>query len=108
MAGKFSAGKPSVAPSGEAYPWDPNGTGMIFSVGIANGHPGGINANAPGRPKRKAPAKGQQGGNARRAQGPRPAKKADSRTRAGAEAKPAQKKKGPRAKPVGKIGRAHV
>src|SRR3546814_20838952 len=66
----------------------------MFSGGLANGHPDGNKAKAPGRPKRKGPAKGPQGENARRAQGPRPAKKADSRTRAGAEAKPAQKKTG--------------
>src|SRR3546814_20726689 len=97
--GKLSAGKPARAASGQAYPSDPYGTGVMFSGGLANGHPDGNKAKAPGRPMRKGTAKGPQGENARRAQGPRPATQARSRTRSGAEAKPAQKTKGTRATP---------
>src|SRR3546814_11843009 len=88
--GKLSAGKPARAASGQAYPSDPYGTGVMFSGGLANGHPDGNKAKAPGRPKRKGPAKGPQGENPRSAQGTRPAQKADSRTKAGARAKPAK------------------
>ncbi|MFW7339984.1 pseudouridine synthase [Pollutimonas sp. H1-120] len=58
--GKLSGGRPIRGATGEAYPSDPYGTGLMFSGGLANGHPNGnVSAGARktgGRGKRPAGA----------------------------------------------------
>jgi 23S rRNA pseudouridine2605 synthase len=39
--GKVSGGRPARAAAGQSFPSDPYGTGLSFSGGLANGHPGG-------------------------------------------------------------------
>jgi 23S rRNA pseudouridine2605 synthase len=87
--GRVSGGRAPRGSVAESYPSDPYGTGLMFSGGLANGHPNGGNpaggrAKPGGRGKKSAaaPARGPRGNNAaaaegrRRGPGARPAKAA--------------------------------
>ncbi|HWK71371.1 MAG TPA: pseudouridine synthase [Burkholderiaceae bacterium] len=57
--GKLSGGRATRGVAGESYPSDPYGTGLMFSGGLANGHPNGNSTGARkagGRGKRPAGA----------------------------------------------------
>ncbi|WP_460873254.1 pseudouridine synthase [Paralcaligenes ginsengisoli] len=77
--GKLSGGRTGKGVANESYPSDPYGTGLMFSGGLANGHPDGSKpAGEGGRRKgggrtRGPRPDGEQSGN-RKAQGPRAAK----------------------------------
>ncbi|WP_353153417.1 pseudouridine synthase [Pollutimonas bauzanensis] len=63
--GKLSGGRPQRGSTAQTYPSDPYGTGLTFSGGLANGHPGG--GGTGGRSKtggkgRKPAGQGQAGG----------------------------------------------
>lgn len=59
--GKLSGGRSGQVSSEHTYPSDPYGTGVMFSGGLANGHPdGGKAKKGGGRPKRGAAPKGPQ------------------------------------------------
>lgn len=63
--GKLSGGRAQRGSSAQTYPSDPYGTGLTFSGGLANGHPGGAaggRAKAGGKGKKPA---GQAGGGPR-------------------------------------------
>ncbi|HUH60557.1 MAG TPA: pseudouridine synthase [Candidimonas sp.] len=49
--GKVSGGRPARAAMGQSFPSDPYGTGLSFSGGLANGHPGGAAAANGNRAK---------------------------------------------------------
>lgn len=103
--GKLSGGRVSKSVPNQTFPSDPYGTGMMFSGGLANGHPDGggngtgksksgarrKNTAAPGASRGPRPA-GQKS-EARSGQGPRSAK-AGGRTGRSAESKPAKSRSG--------------
>lgn len=87
--GKLSGGRASPVSSEHTYPSDPYGTGLMFSGGLANGHPDGSKAKKGGRPKRgAAPKNGQE------ARGPR--KTGRGKNGNGQDAGPSAPKRGAR------------
>jgi 23S rRNA pseudouridine2605 synthase len=44
--GKLSGGRPTRGAAGATYPSDPYGTGLMFSGGLANGHPNGASTGS--------------------------------------------------------------
>ncbi len=75
--GKLSSGRVNRAGAGASYPSDPYGTGLMFSGGLANGHPDGAAAKPKGRGRRgakAAPAAGSAEQAESRGKGPRAAK----------------------------------
>jgi 23S rRNA pseudouridine2605 synthase len=79
--GRLSGGRAMQgSPANQTYPSDPYGTGLMFSGGLANGHPNGNKKTKDGG-RRKAGAGSPRGGRAdgqpgetRRAHGPHPSK----------------------------------
>ena len=59
--GKLSGGRSAARTPRESFPSDPYGTGLMFSGGLANGHP---NANTRSKPARGKKAAGQSRGHA--------------------------------------------
>jgi len=57
--GKLSSRRPAAAATGMSFPSDPYGTGVMFSGGLANGHP--LAGRARGGEQRKPAGKGGQG-----------------------------------------------
>ncbi len=73
--GKLSGGRPQRSSGNQAYPSDPYGTGLSFSGGLANGHPGGNTGG--GRSK--------GGGRGKKAAGPGRAQRAEAPADAAAD-----------------------
>ncbi|MEO6984470.1 MAG: pseudouridine synthase [Paralcaligenes sp.] len=78
--GRVSGGRVSKGSSTESYPSDPYGTGLMFSGGLANGHPDGNKRGnvagrrkGPGRPARAPRPDGAVAVNGNRIGGDRPA-----------------------------------
>ncbi|WP_459614663.1 23S rRNA pseudouridine(2605) synthase RluB [Bordetella sp. 2513F-2] len=62
--GKLQGGRPASAVTGQVFPSDPFGTGLMFTGGYANGHP--LGADAKGKPGAGKPGgKGKGAGKAR-------------------------------------------
>ena len=114
--GKLSGGRVSSATPNQTFPSDPYGTGLMFSGGLANGHPDGRKAGKQGAGTRRkgsaeAAARGPRpegqkaDGRRGQGQGPRPAK-AGARTGRAAEPKSAKPPRagGGRAKPAANTG----
>lgn len=108
--GKLSGGRKVAGTAGQSYPSDPYGTGVMFSGGLANGHPGTGAGNARGKGGHKP--RGVQGDAAggeqrRRGAGNRPAGAQGSGNRStgvqgsGNRASGAQGPKGPQSKSGG-------
>jgi 23S rRNA pseudouridine2605 synthase len=99
--GKLSGGRVTRGSPNQTYPSDPYGTGMMFSGGLANGHPdGGNKPKEAGGRRRQGAAKGPgprpEGPQteARRTPGARPAKKTGAKTGRPAEPKSANPRSG--------------
>lgn len=114
--GKLSGGRVSKSVPNQTFPSDPYGTGLMFSGGLANGHPdgggnGGGKAKSAGRRKNAAASGASRGARpagqkseARSGQGPRPAK-TGARTGRSGESKSAKPRSGgDRAKPAANRG----
>lgn len=71
--GKLSGGRVGKAAVHQAFPSDPFGTGIMFSGGLANGHPDGNKAKGRGKGRRGPHTEGQPSADAPK--GPRGARK---------------------------------
>ena len=75
--GKLSGGRIGKTATHQAFPSDPFGTGIMFSGGLANGHPDGNKAKGRGKARRGPQAEGQPSVDAPR--GPRGGARKDGR-----------------------------